>query len=196
MAMPAAGRESSRRWTASEVRQLINESPLQSPRFELVDGELLVTPAPSGPHQNAVLILATKLREYLTTSLVARVYVSPFDVELEPELIVQPDVFVVPMHEARRLVTELPARELLVATEVLSPGSARHDRVRKRPRYQHHVPETWLIDLEARLIERWRPNDNRPELLFDELAWHAPAVPQPFRLDLPHYFRECFEEGG
>jgi Uma2 family endonuclease len=190
MAMPAT----ERRWTAREVRQLIADSPLQSPRYELVDGELLVTPSPNSPHQRAVLALAAALREYLKRHPVGEVYISPFDVELEPGLIVQPDVFVVPLHEARRLVTELPARELIVAAEVLSPSSARHDRVTKRPRYQRHVPETWIIDLDARLFERWKPNDERPIILVDELVWDAPHAPEPFRLELPNYFRECFNE--
>lgn len=193
MAMPASDRGTSRRWTAREVRKLIADSPLHSPRYELVDGELLVTPSPGGAHQNAVLILAAALREYLKKYPIGHVFVSPFDVELEPELIVQPDVFVVPMSEARRLVTESPARELMVATEVLSPSSGRHDRVTKRPRYQSHVPETWIIDLDARLVERWRPNDDRPEILVDELVWQAPGAPEPFRLHLPSHFRECFE---
>jgi len=190
MAMPAV----QRRWTARDVRELIAESPLQSPRYELVNGELLVTPSPGGPHQNAVLALAAALREYLQKYPVGHVYVSPFDVELESELIVQPDVFVVPMDEARRLVTELPARKLLVATEVVSPTSGRHDRVTKRPHYQDHVPETWIIDLDARLFERWQPNDQRPAILLDELVWLAPGAPEAFRLGLPRYFRECFNE--
>jgi Uma2 family endonuclease len=193
MAMPASNRESARRWTAREVRQLIAESPLQTPRYELVDGELLVTPSPGGVHQNGVLILAAALRDYLKKYPIGHVFVSPFDVELEPELIVQPDVFVVPVDEARRLVTQVPARELIVAAEVLSPSSGRHDRNTKRPRYQRHVPETWIIDLDARLFERWRPNDDRPEILIDELVWQAAGALESFRLDLPSYFRECFE---
>ena len=54
-----------RRWTEAEVRRLIEESPGTAPRFELVDGELLVTPAPSGMHQRLVLALATMLNEYV-----------------------------------------------------------------------------------------------------------------------------------
>ena len=62
MAMPAVNR----RWTAKEVRELIAESPLATPRYELVDGELLVTPSPTGAHQLAVALLWKALYEYLT----------------------------------------------------------------------------------------------------------------------------------
>ena len=129
MAMPAA----QRRWTAREVRQLIADSPLATPRYELVDGELLVTPSPNEPHQRAVLLLVLALHEYLERNPIGQVYMSPFDVELEPDTIVQPDAFVLPMPEVERVRTEMPARELLVAAEVLSPTSRRGDRVAKRP---------------------------------------------------------------
>jgi Uma2 family endonuclease len=190
MAMPAV----KRRWTAREVRQLIAESPLATPRYELVDGQLLVTPSPNWTHQTAVVLLVTALKEFLKHQSVGAASTSPFDVELAPESLVQPDVFVVPAHEARRLLREMPARELLVAAEVLSPSSGRHDRVTKRPHYQRHVPEYWIIDLDARLVERWHPGDERPEILTALLEWHPPGATEPFRLDLARYFAEVFDE--
>ena len=196
MAMPAANRETSRRWTAREVRELIAHSPLATPRYELVDGELLVTPSPSGLHQRAVGHLLLALLTYFERHPVGDALPSPFDVELEPESIVQPDVFVVPIDEARRLLAETPARELLVAAEVLSPSSGRHDRVSKRLLYGQHVPEYWIVDLDARIIERWRPNEDRPEILVDVLEWIAAGAAEPFQLDLGRYFVAVFGESG
>jgi Uma2 family endonuclease len=72
----------------------------------------------------------------------------------------QPDIFVVPRQELERLVRDgNPVRELLFAIEVLSSSSGRYDRVTKRPGYQRHVPEYWIIDLESRLVERWSGDD-------------------------------------
>lgn len=190
MAMPAA----QRRWTAHEVRQLIAESPLPTPRYELVDGELLVTPSPTGPHQRAVVLLVTALEEYLRRNPVGVAYVSPTDVELEASAILQPDVFVVPPHESQRMLRELPVRELLVAAEVLSPSSGRHDKVTKRDVYRRHVSEYWIVDLDARLFERWPLHAQRPEILVDELEWHSSGAAAPFRLDLARYFAEVFNE--
>src|SRR5258705_13724408 len=59
MGMPVA---KARRWTAREVRQLIADQPLATPRYELVDGELLVTPSPGPAHQEAVARLLGILR--------------------------------------------------------------------------------------------------------------------------------------
>lgn len=61
MAMPAVDR----RWTAREVRALIDENPLATPRYELVDGELLVTPSPHPWHQRIVTELLVSLHRYL-----------------------------------------------------------------------------------------------------------------------------------
>ena len=130
--MPAAQRH----WTAHQVRQLIAESPPQTPRYELVDGQLLVTPSPNFAHQRAVLLLVLALHEYLERNPIGQAYTSPFDVELEPNTIVQPDVFVLPMREVERVRREMPARELLVAAEVLSPSSSRdrrHETASLRP---------------------------------------------------------------
>jgi len=187
IAMPAAHR----RWTAREVRTLIAESPLQTPRYELVAGELLVTPSPNEPHQAAVSFLLAALVEYLRRNPIGQAYASPSDVELEKGTIVQPDVFVVPMHEVRRLrQTRGPARELLVATEVLSPSSERHDRRDKRPHYQRHVPEYWIVDLDARLFERWSPGEDRPEIIADRLRWQPKEAKEAFVLDVRTYFAE------
>jgi len=182
-----------RRWTAREVRELIGAAPLATPRYELVDGELLVTPSPGAPHQLTVTRLISALATYLDRERVATVITSPSDVELEPEFVTQPDLFAVPNGEWRRVMAEgLPIRELLVAVEILSPSSSRHDRVRKRPLYQRHVPEYWIVDLDARLIERWMPGDDRPELLTETLSWHPTGATTAFTLDLPAFFESVF----
>jgi Uma2 family endonuclease len=189
IAMPAV----QRRWTAREVRELIADSPLQSPRYELVDGELLVTPSPTSRHQLAVSLLWKHLYEYLIRNPIGRALTSPLDVELEPNSLTQPDVVVVSLEEWQRIGREMPVRSLFLASEVLSPSSGQHDRVRKKPYYLRHMSQYWIIDLDARLVERWTPNDDRPEILVDVLEWHPVGAAETFRLDLPPYFAEILE---
>ena len=190
MAMPAT----ERRWTAREVRQLIADNPLQTPRYELVDGELLVTRSPNEPHQRAVNLLWYALEDYLRRNPIGQAYTSPFDVELEPDSIVQPDVFVLPMHEVERVSREMPARELLVAAEVISSSSSRGDRVKKRPLYSRHVREYWIVDLDARLFERWPLHAEQPQVIISIFEWHPAETAEAFRLDLPRYFAAVFRE--
>ena len=98
------------------------------------------------------------------------------------------------MAEWQRVATEgLPIGELLLAVEVLSPSSSRHDRVRKRPLYQRHVPDYWIVDLDARLFERWAPADERPELLTETLVGHPAGATAPFMMDIAPYFASVFD---
>ena len=192
MGMPA---ETMRRWTARQVRELIDAAPLATPRYELVDGELLVTPSPSFAHQRAVGLLLVALHGFLERERVGEPVSSPSDVALEPEDVRQPDVYVVPISESRRVLREgNPVRELLLAIEVVSPSSGRHDRVKKRPGYQRHVDEYWIVDIDSRLVERWRPSDQRPEILSTTIAWQPPDASSSMEIDLARFFARVLGE--
>jgi Uma2 family endonuclease len=182
MGMPATH---ARRWTADEVRRLIEESPAHWPRYELVDGELLVSPAPSFAHQRALEWFRDALKPYLKREGIGELLGSPADLSLTPGTISQPDLFVVPLSQAERARVWSDVSGLRLTIEVLSPGTARHDRGRKRIHYQGAgVEEYWIVDLEARLVERWRPADERPETLTLTLAWHPVGATSPLTVEL------------
>jgi len=191
MGMPAT----TPRWTREVVLELIARNPLQTPRYELVDGELLVTPAPSGLHQFAVRVLLELLAHYFTDHPgLGDVLVSPADVMLEEGTTVGPDVFVVPSVEARRIRREYPVRVLLLAVEVLSPGDRSGDRTRKRELYQRTIPEYWIVDTSDRVIEVWHPGAVRPVVQRDRLEWRAAGAATPFVLDVRAYFGRVYGE--
>lgn len=178
-------------WTAARVREL----PDDGRRYEVVDGELLVTPAPRLPHQEAVYRLARILDDHVRQVGGAYMFCSPADIEFDPHTLVQPDVFVAPSVAGRRPRNWVDITSLLLAVEVLSPSSARADRMTKRRRYQRAgVPEYWVVDLDARLIERWHPGDERSELLTDAFVWELRADAEPLAIDLPAYFRVVLDE--
>ncbi len=174
-------------WTAERIRSL----PDDGLRHEVVDGEHLVTPAPRLLHQRAVSRMEVLLRPYVEANGLGELFHSPADVELDPHTLVQPDVFVTAKRRAKDWTEILPLR---LAVEVLSPSSARADRRVKRPRYQRAGVEYWIVDLDARLVERWRPGDERPEIVAEQLEWRPePSVP-PLTIDLPAFFREVHAE--
>ena len=82
-------------------------------------------------HQSAVLALAISLRAYSEEHALGQLLTSPADMGLEPGSIVQPDIFLVPP-AARRPREWTDVKSLRLAVEVLSPGSARHDRTVER----------------------------------------------------------------
>ena len=186
MGMPA----SQRHWTPDEVRALMDESH-PAPRYELIDGELLVTPAPGPPHQMMVGALHVILRAYVNAHELGMVFLAPADLELRPRQITQPDIFVVPpgTRPGRRW---RGVRALRLAVEVLSEGSRRHDRVTKRRHYQSvGVAEYWIVDIDAGVVERWRPADDRPEVMTERLTWQPDVRFPNLVIDLIALFGEA-----
>lgn len=181
MGMPAALTPD---WTVEMVHAL----PDDGKRYEVVDGELLVTPAPFAPHQNAVLELAVLLKAY-AESVGLHVLVAPFAVMYSARTEVQPDLLVLPRPRDRRLQRFEDVGRLELAVEVLSPSSLRADRYVKRRLYQRmQVPEYWIVDTGSQLVERWRPNDELPEVLLTSLEWRPVPEQQPLTVDLGAYF--------
>ena len=92
---------------------------------------------------------------------------------------------------AKDLAEILPLR---LAIEILSPSTARADRIVKRRRFQRAAIEYWIVDLDARVVEVWRPGDERPEVATEKLEWQPePALP-PLVMDLVPFFREVHAE--
>lgn len=188
MAMPASSPivpDTSRRdWTVEERNAL----PDDGNRYEVVDGELLVTPAPSWRHQDAALELSVLLKSYAERHDLYCL-IAPADVTFSPRRVVEPDVFVVPQGGGRRPSRFEDVGRLVLAVEILSSSTARADRHTKRRLYQSEgVPEYWIVDAGNRYIERWRPGDEMPETLTDSIAWQPVSDRAPLAVDLVQYF--------
>lgn len=179
------------RWTREDVERLVQQRPGYTPRYELVDGELLVTPGPNGRHQRIALELAVLLREYVRRERLGEVRLGPGEIALDGESRFEPDVFVAPAVEGRRAPANEPVSQPLLICEVLSPGSARHDRITKRRAFQRRdVPEYWVADGNAEAIEVWRPGDERAMLIDDVLTWRPAGCNEPFTFDVKAFFAD------
>ena len=89
------GMAPSKVWTREEVLALQDAAP-PGVRYELIDGEMLVSPSPNDPHQQLVSLLSHFLNCYCRRHRIGRVLSSPADLSLDGKSILQPDVFVVP----------------------------------------------------------------------------------------------------
>jgi Uma2 family endonuclease len=108
---------------------------------------------------------------------------------------VQPDVFVQGMVQGRPSRAWNSGAPLLLVIEVLSPSTARSDRTTKRRRFQRAgIPEYWIVDLDARIVERWRPDDRRPEILAERLIWQPEGATAPLAIHLPSLFARIHGE--
>jgi Uma2 family endonuclease len=138
---------------------------------------------------DAISELHALIREYLKLERLGHSFFAPADIIFSPTRLVQPDVFVTPLIDGRRPEKFADVGKLLLAVEVLSPGTARADRIAKRRLFREEgVPEYWIVDVDARTVERSTPRDTQPEILVDEIRWHPDGAPAPLVIDLPAYF--------
>lgn len=122
-------------------------------RYELFEGELVVTPAPGYAHQNAVFRLGRILLDHVEVHSLGNVVPAPFDVRLSDITVVEPDLLFIP---TARLPEPTAVRfdgppELIV--EFLSPTTADRDQGAKKKLYaQYGVPHYWIGDPTGRWL--------------------------------------------
>lgn len=180
MAMP----DLARRYTATEVLAF----PDDGMRYELIGGELIVSPPPVPRHQVVIGRIHLLLRGYLDPlGFGDAVLMGPAGISWDEDTLVEPDLLVVTPDQVTN--DWRTYRHLLLAVEVISPSSRRTDRLAKRRLYQANQVETyWIVDHEAGLVEVWHPDDARPEIVSDVLAWRALPDSEELRIDLPRLF--------
>lgn len=129
-------------WTVD----MLDALPDDGNRYEIIDGELFVTPAPSNWHQLVVGALHARLRAYLRPSNIARAMVSPSDVRREDSKRnrVQPDVYAVRLIDGEQPEYPYKLADLILCAEVESPSTVACDYQTKRRLYlAGGIPEYW-----------------------------------------------------
>lgn len=121
-------------------------------RFELLDGDVYMVPAPNFGHQKTLVNLLMLLQP-IARRLGGQLLPAPFDVVLAEEDYVQPDLVYV--RPRRKVLTWMNLRGVPdLVIEILSPRHHERDLKIKRRRYEkHRVPEVWYVDPKAREVE-------------------------------------------
>jgi Uma2 family endonuclease len=139
-------------WTYEDYCAL----PDDGRRYQVLQGDLVVTPAPNRLHQGIVLRLGACLSERIERDGLGFVYCSPVDVVLGSRIVVQPDLVFISTARAEGLPLTCIDRAPDLAVEVLSPSTASVDRVRKAAIYARAgVPWYWMVDPDARTVEEY-----------------------------------------
>jgi Uma2 family endonuclease len=158
------------------TRRDLEQLPDDGHRYELIDGTLIVTPAPSWRHQwvagRLYLLLTARCPDDL------HVFFAPLDIALDDGTVLQPDLLV-----AR--TSDLGARDLptapLLAIEILSPSTRRVDLTLKRSRFEAAgCPSYWVVDPDEPTLTAWQLQDGT----YVEVA-HA-AGPERVDLEVPY----------
>lgn len=162
------------------TREDLDRMPDDGNRYELLEGEIVMVPAPSFDHQRSSGNLYFTLRLGCPDGLI--VLAAPFDVQVEERSVVEPDLLVVERDRPeQRGLTGAP----LLAVEILSPSTRGRDQVRKKAIYERAgVPSYWILDPEVPSLTAWELRDGRYEvaaLVAGDEEWSAGA-PFPLRL--------------
>lgn len=154
--------------------------PEDNLRRELIDGELVVTAAPSLRHQGVVAELVTALTLY-TRDHGGKVFPAPTDVYFSHTNVVEPDLVFVRGENLWKLERKFVRSAPDIVVEVSSPSTRRLELTRKLELYQRFaVPEYWYVDLDAERIEVYRLDSGAygtPSLLGRGDVLESPQAP-------------------
>jgi Uma2 family endonuclease len=184
MAMPA----SRDLWTVARLHAL----PDDGQRYEIIDGERFLMPAPNARHQRAVGRLYALLDSYCESCGLALLF-APYDIPFSNDTVVEPDLLAMPpLPDGTTALEFRDVGRLILAVEVLSPSTAKRDRGEKRTVYRRErVDEYWIVDTDTRTIERWRPDSTEPEVLRTTMKWAPLASNAPLMIDVAAYFAKA-----
>ena len=122
-------------------------------RYELLNGELVMPPAPSTGHQIVSMVLGSLLHKFVSERKLGTVVAAPTDVVLSDTDVVQPDILFVSNQKSHILTRESVRGAPDLVVEILSPATAERDRTFKLDLYaQHGVKEYWIVDPDAKTI--------------------------------------------
>lgn len=138
-----------RRLTAKDLAAL----PDDGNRYEIIGGQLFVSPSPNSRHQRVSFELAGVLYAFLKETSTGFGFAAPMDVRLSPNDVVQPDLFVVLRHHSEIIEGPAIAGAPDLVIEILSPSSIETDFLRKSKLYERSgVREYWIVNPEGETV--------------------------------------------
>ncbi|MGH8021844.1 MAG: Uma2 family endonuclease [Opitutaceae bacterium] len=150
-------------------------------RYQLVEGELIMAPAPNRFHQDIVLNLAEMLRGHLRRQAGGKIYIAPFDVYLGEHDVYQPDLIFVSQERLHILADDGAHGAPDLVIEVILPSNAQLDKKRKRGIYARAgVKELWLVDpilLQIHLYDFAGDPARAVRVLDDDEIFTSPLLP-------------------
>lgn len=128
--------------------------PNDGKRYEIIEGELTMSPAPEPDHQDVIGNIYSALRNFVRAHSLGKVYVSPIDVVLSMTDIVQPDIVFIAAERLAFVKKKNIVAAPDIVIEVLSPSTEINDRTRKKVLYEKFgVKEYWIADMDAMAVE-------------------------------------------
>jgi Uma2 family endonuclease len=139
--------------------------PDDGSRYELINGELVMTPAPNTIHQTVTNNLEDSLRSFLRKNKTGKMFHAPYDVVLSKKNVLQPDILYISAERSGIITENNVAGVPDLIIEILSPGTAYYDLLEKKEIYeQFGIKEYWIVDPKKQRIDIYRNVEQRFEL--------------------------------
>jgi Uma2 family endonuclease len=145
--------------------------PETGPRYQLIEGELFMAPAPNRFHQDISRNLEFVLLKYLERNPIGKLYHAPFDVYLSEHNVFQPDIIFVAKNRYNIFIPAGAEGAPNFVVEILSPRTAHLDTDLKPKIYKGTgVEELWIIDPKAKTIAIYylQRDAEKPAAVFGE----------------------------
>ncbi len=165
------------------------EMPDDGNRYELLQGELIVSPSPGGTHQEVLGELFFLLRSAVRQGNLGKAIIAPFDVQISPNDVVEPDLFYFRHDQANQYTERRFLGAPAFVVEVVSPSSGSIDRVRKASLYVNSgVEEYWIVEPAGnRIIVHDRASGEPSPRIFTAGSLTSRVIPS-FTVDLTQLF--------
>ncbi len=182
--MQVASIDASKKWTVEDYLQLGEDF-----HYQLIEGELIMSPAPNPYHQEVVLRLCRVLDDFCN-KIKGKTYFSPIDVYLDEHNVYQPDLILLTSDSLNKISDRGIEGTPELVVEILSPSNSHIDRYQKKEAYHKFgVKEYWMIDPNNKSIEilNFKKDAEHPvfyqiekglvkSVLFEDLGFELSAI--------------------
>lgn len=175
--MPTTIFEEEKIWTYDEYLNL----PVDLNIYEIIQGELYMTPAPSTKHQRISKNLFRALDQYIIRQHSGEIFYSPIDVVLDSLNVVQPDIIFISKENLHIIAEKNIQGSPDLVIEILSPGTIQKDRIFKMRIYaKFGVMHLWILDPDNQTIEAFELNEKKTYSLITALSGKESFQPSLF----------------
>ncbi len=176
-------------WTREQVLAL----PDDGYRYELIDGQLLTSPAHRADHQRALMALIRLIDPYVQKHALGELLPGPVDLDLFADQKLQPDLVLIPYRNGDRFADWPDAGIPWLVVEIQTAYTARADHGSKREQYQKaEVPTYWVFDHEEPRVSAWTPDAPEPIIETKRITWQPVESIPPLEIDLVEFYDSVF----
>lgn len=177
-----------KKWTYKDYLALDDDN-----RYEILNGNLLMTPSPSSQHQSWSSLLNYKLKDFVFAKRLGKIFEAPMDVLLSSENVVQPDIIYIANGNKHIIKDKLIEGSPDMLVEIVSPSSHHIDYYEKKELYDvSGVKEYWIVDPANQTIEVFALQDDKFQLLSNAAVSGniSSNIFKGFQLDLGQFIRD------